>query len=332
MNDPVLPSGKLPAALLSRLLAPFNRDADELLLPPSVGEDAGVIGVGGGALVVATDPITLTGREIGGHAVLINANDVAVLGVRPRWFLAVFLLPVGTTESEVSGMFESMREALEKLDVVLVGGHTEVTPAVVQPVVTGQMLGFQEEGLFLKTGGVVVGDAIVQIGPAPIEGAAVLAHELTDKLIGVPADTLRMARDAMHDPGISVVDPALRAAELGATAMHDPTEGGLSAGLHEMAEASRVALQIDDDAVLWFAPGVALCEALHADPWGMLASGTVISAFPEEMVESALAALRADGYEAAIIARAMPGFGVSLVNGVLLPRYEQDEISRILAF
>lgn len=332
MNDPVLPSGKLPAALLSRLLAPFNRDADELLLPPSVGEDAGVIGIGGGALVVATDPITLTGREIGGHAVLINANDVAVLGVRPRWFLAVFLLPVGTIESEVTGMFESMREALEKLDIVLVGGHTEVTPAVVQPIVTGQMLGFQEKGHFLKTGGVEVGDAIVQIGPAPIEGAAVLAHELADKLTGVPAEMLRMARDGMHDPGISVVDPALRAAALGATAMHDPTEGGLSAGLHEMAEASKVALQVDDDTVLWFAPGVALCEALQADPWGMLASGTVISAFPAGMVESALAALRADGYEAAKIARAVPGFGVSLANGEPLPRYEQDEISRILAF
>lgn len=331
MNDPVLPSGKLPAALLSRLLASFNRDADELLLPPSVGEDAGVIGIGGGALVVATDPITLTGREIGGHAVLINANDVAVLGVRPRWFLAVFLLPVGTTESEVSGMFASMREALEKLDVVLVGGHTEVTPAVVQPVVTGQMLGFQEEGLFLKTGGVAVGDAIVQIGSAPIEGAAVLAQELADKLISVPADTLRLARDAIRDPGISVVDPALRAAALGATAMHDPTEGGLSAGLHEMAEASRVALQIDDDAVLWFAPGVALCEALQADPWGMLASGTALTAFPVGVADSALATLCADGYEAAIIARAVPGFGVSFANGEPLPRYEQDEISRILA-
>lgn len=331
MNDPVLPSGKLPAALLSRLLAPFNRDADELLLPPSVGEDAGVIGIGDGALVVATDPITLTGREIGGHSVLINANDVAVLGVRPRWFLAVFLLPVGTTESEVTGMFESMREALEKLDIVLLGGHTEVTPAVVQPVVTGQMLGFQEDGLFLKTGGAEVGDAIVQIGLAPIEGAAVLAHELADKLIGVPADTLRLARDAMHDPGISVVDPALRAAALGATAMHDPTEGGLSAGLHEMAEASQVALQMDDDAVLWFAPGVAICEALQADPWGMLASGTVISAFPARVVDSALAALRAEGYKAAIIACAVPGFGVSFANGEPLPRYEQDEISRILA-
>lgn len=331
MNDPVLPSGKLPAALLSRLLAPFNRNADDLLLPPSVGEDAGVIGIRGGALVVATDPITLTGQEIGGHAVLINANDVAVLGVRPRWFLAVFLLPVGTTESDVSGMFESMREALEILDIALVGGHTEVTPAVVQPVVTGQMLGFQEDGAFIRTGGVQTGDAILQIGLAPVEGAAVLALELEDRLSGVAPELLKQAKNAIRDPGISVVAPALRAAALGATAMHDPTEGGLSAGFHEMAEASQVALQVDGDAVLWFAPGVALCHALHADPWGILASGTVLTAFPADVADAALTALCADGYEAAIIARAVPGFGVSLANGEPLPRYEQDEMSRILA-
>ena len=78
MTETVLEPGKLPAALLRRLLAPFKKDTPELLLPPSVGEDAGVIGIGGGALVTATDPITMTGNEVGGHAVLINANDVAV--------------------------------------------------------------------------------------------------------------------------------------------------------------------------------------------------------------------------------------------------------------
>jgi hydrogenase expression/formation protein HypE len=330
MNDHVLPSGKLPAALLRRLLAPFRHDSAELLLPPSVGEDAGVIGIGGGALVAATDPITLTGREIGGQAVLINANDVAVLGVRPRWFLAVFLLPLGTTESEIAGMFESMREALEAFDIVLVGGHTEVTPAVVQPVVTGQMLGFQEDGKFIRTGGIELGDAVLQVGPAPVEGAAVLAHELEERLDAVAPEVLAQAKAAIRDPGISVVAPALRAAERGATAMHDPTEGGLSAGLHEMAEASGLALRVDRDAALWFAPGLALCEAVGADPWGMLASGTLLAGFPKLRAQTAVNALTTEGYTVAVIAHAEAGTGVFFGDGSGLPRYEQDELSRIL--
>jgi hydrogenase maturation factor len=52
-------------------------------------------------LVAATDPITLTTQEIGRFSVSVNANDVAVMGVRPRWFLAVILLPLGTTEARV---------------------------------------------------------------------------------------------------------------------------------------------------------------------------------------------------------------------------------------
>ena len=73
----------------------------ELRLAPGVGEDACAIAVDAGVLVAATDPITMTGEGVGAHAVWINANDVAATGVRPRWFLATVLLPIGTTEGEV---------------------------------------------------------------------------------------------------------------------------------------------------------------------------------------------------------------------------------------
>jgi hydrogenase expression/formation protein HypE len=331
MTGSPLPFGKLPSALLRRLLEPYHRRSDELLLPPTVGEDAGVIAVGGGALVAATDPITLTGKEIGGHAVAINANDVAVTGVRPRWFLAVFLLPEGTTAADVTDIFDSMRDALDRLDILLVGGHSEITAAVNQPVVIGEMLGYADDGRFLRTGGVRAGDTVLQIGPAPIEGATVLASEAGSRLGEVSPEILARARDAIRDPGISVVAPALRAAALGATAMHDPTEGGLSTGLYEMAEASRLALRVDTAAVLWFEPGVVLCDAVGANPWGMLASGTLLAAFPEDQVKAARNALMAEGYASAIIAKAEAGAGIATCDGAPISRYDQDELSRVLS-
>ncbi|MDP6707712.1 MAG: AIR synthase related protein [Alphaproteobacteria bacterium] len=330
MSEPPLPAGKLSAALLRGLLDAHRRDAADVLLPPAVGEDAGVIAIKGGALVAATDPITLTGQEIGGHAVVINANDVAVMGVRPQWFLAVLLLPLGTTEAEVTALFEDMGQALDRLDVALVGGHTEITSAVTQPVVVGQMLGYREDGAFLRTGSVAAGDVVLQVGPAPIEGAAVLANEAGDRLAGIAPEVLAAAQAAIDDPGISVVEPALRATTLGATALHDPTEGGLSAGLYEMAEASGLALLVDRGAALWFAPGEAICAALEADPWGVLASGTLLAAFPENAVSAAREALEAAGYATASIARAEAGSGIRTRDGGPLPRYEQDELSRIL--
>ncbi len=140
-----------------------------------MGEDACALTVERGALVAATDPITFTGVDIGRLAVVVNANDVAVMGVRPRWFLAAILLPCGTTEDDVRTLFAGMRGALAELGIALVGGHTEVTPVVSQPLVVGQMLGLAENDRFVATGGARPGDIVVQVGLAPIEGAAVLA-------------------------------------------------------------------------------------------------------------------------------------------------------------
>ena len=93
--------GKLPATLLAELLAGLPVPPAEVLLGPRIGEDACAIEVPGGVLVAATDPITFTAQEIGRFSVIVNANDVAVMGVRPRWFLAVILLPSGTTQAMV---------------------------------------------------------------------------------------------------------------------------------------------------------------------------------------------------------------------------------------
>jgi hydrogenase maturation factor len=296
---------------------------------PRVGEDACALDIESGTLIAATDPITLVGSGAGAHAVWINANDVAVMGARPRWFLANVLLPVGTTEQQVRATFAGMHEALAELSVALVGGHTEITAAVTQPVVVGQMLGWCERGAYVATGGLSVGDVVLQVGPTPIEGAAVLALELDAP--DVPADILDRASAALVDPGISVVEPALLAARLGATALHDPTEGGLATALHEMAEAGEVALvDVDPDAVLWFEPGVALCRAAGADPWGTLASGALLAAFGGGNVAEAERELSAAGYSVARIAGVEAGAGARLRDGTPLPRFDRDELSRVL--
>src|SRR5262249_34990755 len=148
---------------------------------------------------------------------------------------ATVLLPPGSTVSELDALFAGMRDECTRLGIVLVGGHTEVTDAVRAPVVGGTMLGVPHAGRIVRSGGARPGDAVVQIGPVPVEGAVVLASA---DVAGVDAAVFAAARNALTEPGISVVDAALAATELGATAMHDPTEGGLAAGLCELAVAS----------------------------------------------------------------------------------------------
>jgi hydrogenase maturation factor len=296
-----------------------------------VGEDACAIDVAGGTLVVATDPVTLTGAGVGRHSVLVNANDIAVMGVRPRWFLAAVLLPEGSSEDEVRELFASLRAGADEAGVALVGGHSEVTHAVRQPVVVGQMLGIAEDGRVVPTGGARPGDAIVQAGPAPVEAAAVLAAEAPERLSELDVATLARARAALREPGISVVEPALAAAALGATALHDPTEGGLATGLAELAEASGVRIVVDAELVLWFEPGRAVCRALGGDPWGALASGALLAAFPAERAAGACEALARAGTPARVIGSAEEGSGVWLRDGSALPAFTRDEVARALA-
>jgi hydrogenase expression/formation protein HypE len=323
-----LPTGKLSTALLTGVLASLPAHDPAVRLGPSLGEDAAAIDVAEGTLVAATDPITLTSDEAGRYAVLVNANDVAVTGVAPRWFLVTLLFPTGTTEADVRALFATLVDALDEVGASLVGGHSEVTPAVRDTVVVGQMLGLAPRGGIVTTGGANPGDVLVQVGPAPVEGAAVLAAQV-DGLQGVARAERDAAGAALDDPGISVVEAALLAGELGATAMHDPTEGGLAAGLHELAHASQVALHLDAASIAWFAPGLAVCAALDCDPWATLASGCLLATFPGDRGDPAVERLLAAGHPAAVVGRVGEGRGVT-VDGRELPWPERDELARRL--
>jgi len=159
----------------------------------------------------------------------------------------------------------------------------------------------------------------------------VLATERTSELQGLGTPALAAAVNALSDPGVSVVEAALAAAALGATALHDPTEGGLAAGLHEVAQAAGVALRVNAGAILWFAPGLAVCTALGADPWATLASGAVLAAFPPDAVVGAIEELRRRGHLAVAIAEARPGAGVRDTTGRAIPCPARDEVARVLS-
>src|SRR5437899_8360040 len=123
---PRLPLGKLPGDLFRSIFDKHPVRDPRVVVGPRVGEDAAVIDAGDRYLVATTDPITFATDEIGWYALQVNANDIAVRGARPRWFLATLLLPSETTtEASVASLFAELHAACDELDVALVGGHTE---------------------------------------------------------------------------------------------------------------------------------------------------------------------------------------------------------------
>jgi hydrogenase maturation factor len=206
-----------------------------------------------------------------------------------------------------------------------------VTPAVNRPVVIGQMLGLTQPDTLVTSAGFSAGSVVLQVRPAPIEGAAVLVREAAERLDGVSPALLEAARRALQAPGVSVVDVALLAVQVGVEALHDPTEGGLAGGLHELASAAGVRIVVDREAVLWFEPGLAVCRALGADPWATLASGTLLAVFPPDGAERALAAFAEQGHQAAAIGAVEAGNGVQDTEGRAIPWPERDDVARMLA-
>ena len=306
-EERILATGKLPHALLKAFLRSYGGTNEHVLVGPSLGEDAAAIAPGKDVVVAGMDPITFATDEIGWYVVHVNANDVAVMGAAPRWFLVTFLLPEGqTTVTDVDRLFRQVADACNEVGASLIGGHTEITYDLSRPLAVGVMMGEVDRGTLVRTGGAQVGDALILARGVPIEGAAIIARERGQELIarGVPEDVVQRAAAFLHDPGISVVKAALVAvATVPVHAMHDPTEGGLLTGVWELAEASGVGVWLDVDAVPVLPEGRLLCNVLGLDPLGTIASGALLVACAPEDAQALIEALEEEGIPASVIGR-----------------------------
>jgi hydrogenase maturation factor len=290
-------------------------------------------------LVAKTDPITFATDEIGWYAVHVNANDIVTTGAVPLWFLATVLLPEkGSDEASVEEILRQMHAACSELGVSLVGGHTEITHGLDRPMVIGQMLGEVEKERLVTSGGAREGDAIVLTKGIAIEGTALIAREkeadLRDR--GYGDDIVARGQAYLYDPGISVYREArLARAKFDIHAMHDPTEGGLAMGLHELAEAAGVGLLVDAQRIEILPECRTLCEEFGLDPLGTIASGSLLITLPAEEADLLIEALVAENIPASFIGRVQSReMGTMLMNRgevTALPTFPRDEITKLFA-
>lgn len=328
-------AGKLPASELSRLLGRYVSRDPRVLVPPGIGRDATVISFSDQYLVAKTDPITFATDEIGWYMVHINANDIAAMGGIPRWFLATLLLPEGKTgPKEVEAIFKQTARACRELGVSLCGGHTEITLGIDRPIAIGQMLGEVEKGRWVSPDKVKVGDAIILTKGIAIEGTSLIARELKPLPPSIRKDQIRRCRGFLKNPGISVVKEARMACKVAEIhAMHDPTEGGLATGLHELASAASLGLMVEMEKISIFPETHLLCRELDLNPLGLIASGALLIAASPKDSEKILAAIRSLGISASVIGmfwEKEKGVKIKEKKRIKdLPVFARDEIARL---
>ncbi len=337
MSDQILPVGKLPGELLAKLLAKRVSNDPAVIVGPALGVDAAAISIGGEILIVKTDPITFAVDRAPYYLVNINANDIACMGGTPKWLLVTALLPAGsTTEATVAQLFDELLAACTEREIELIGGHTEITAGLDRPILVGQMLGIAAPDRLLKPGRAKPADRLLVTRPIAVEGTAMLALELADRLSReLGAEFVGRAAALLDNPGISVVVDASILLDTGwVTALHDPTEGGLATGIRELAAASRTGAFVAESAIPVHAETRAIATLLGLDPLGMLASGTLLAAIDPAGMADVEQACVSNGIPFAWIGKlssAEKGCRIRTAGGERdLQVFDTDEASRAL--
>ena len=318
-----LPPGKVPwdvvADLVSGDLPP------EVKLGPAAGEDAALIEIGSELWAVASDPVSFTAADAGRLAVIVNANDVAVRGARPMFFLAVGLIaPQEATEDRVKELLNQVRETCHEIGCSLVGGHTEVTPGLPHSIVVGTMLG-RVEGRPLTTGGLQEGDLVGMTRSAGLEGTSILLAEHGESLRNVHGtDAFAGLQELLSGDWLLVAPEALRVAACGGVkALHDVTEGGVGEALHEMAVASGLAIDVQRQAIPVLTETATICADLGIDPLGLIGSGSLLVGSNEAGLQEVEAAFSKEDVPFSWIGRAVATQGAPRSS---VPRFPRDEL------
>ncbi len=293
--------GKLSADLIRHLFFPVF---DNPVLA-QMG-DAAVVTLGGAGhleMAISTDSYTVTplffpGGDIGKLAVHGTLNDVAMVGAKPLFLSAAFILEEGLPLETLGRIAGSMASACQAAGVTIVTGDTKVVDKGhgdgVFVNTTG--IGLVPPGVVIRADRAQPGDLVLVSGEIGTHGIAVLSvREGLEFDTVVKSDTA--ALHGMVDEMLSVT------ADL--HCLRDPTRGGAAAALNEIAGASNVGIEIDEAAVPVQPAVRAACEMLGLDPFYIANEGKLIAILPAEHAEQVLARMRAHplGQQATVIGR-----------------------------
>lgn len=288
--------GRAMAELIRSL---FRKHLDNSHL--AAGNDGAVLELPPGRVVVSTDghvisPLFFPGGDIGCLAVHGTINDVAMMGAKPLYLTAAFIIEEGFALADLERVVVSMAAAARQANVAIVTGDTKVVEKG-----KGDGLFITTTGLGVVTGEIALGgdrarpgDRIIVSGTIGDHGVAILS-----KRQNLEFETeIRSDTAALHG-----LVAAMLSAVPGVRVLRDPTRGGLATTLNEIAHQSRVGMVIEEHAIPIKPDVAAACELLGLDPLYVANEGKLIAICPPADAERLVAVMRAHakGPDAAVI-------------------------------
>jgi hydrogenase expression/formation protein HypE len=321
--------GKLSQELLQKIVLPQFRN--ELLEPL---HDGAIFWLNGARLAFSTDsfvvsPIFFPGGDIGKLAVHGTVNDLSMCGARPLYLSAGFILEEGTPMEDFWKIVSSMSKAASEVGVTLVTGDTKVVDRgkADKVFVNTSGIGIIPDGVNIHPGRARVGDKIIVSGEIAVHGMAIMSVRE-----GLEFET-QIASDTAPLSGLVA---AILATERDVHVLRDPTRGGITSALTEIAQTARVGIKLDEAQIPISEEVKGACEILGLDPLYVANEGKLLAIVAATAVEAVLTAIRAHplGSNAAVIGEVIedhPGFVtmktrvggnrvVDMLSGEQLPR------------
>ena len=269
--------GKISESVLKRsVLKKIKTHREEVVSGAGVGTDCAVLSLQEGCeTVLAAAPVSAPIGDLGVYAITAAFNNIAAAGAEPVGVLLVILLPEGTEESGLQEIMEQAESVCGACGAEIIGGHTEVTSVVQQPVMTVTAVGERRAAQPDRMPGIKAGQDVVISKWIGLEGTIRLAKERREELCTrYPARMIEEA--AALDRYLSVIPEAATAVKSGVCGMHDVSRGGIFGALWELAQRAGVGLEIDLKKIPVKQETIEICEFYGLNPYELLSGGCLI--------------------------------------------------------
>lgn len=298
-KEVVLPhgsGGKLSQRLIQKMILPQFQN--ELLQPL---HDGAIFSINGTRLAFSTDsfvvsPLFFPGGDIGELAVNGTVNDLAMCGAKPLYLSSAFIIEEGLSMEDLWRVIQSMRRAADRAGVALVTGDTKVVDRGKgdKLFINTSGVGLVTEGVNIQPGRATVGDKVIVSGQIAVHGIAIMSVRE-----GLEFET-QIASDTAPLNGLV---ETIFAASRDVHVLRDPTRGGVTSALSEIAEAAQVGIRLDEASIPISEEVKGACEILGLDPLYVANEGKLLAIVPAYCADKILAAMHAHplGKDAAII-------------------------------
>lgn len=294
--------GKISEAALSRaVLKQLKSSRSEVLFGGAVGEDCSAVRLKEGECsVFSVNPVIGTGKVMGVLAVCSAVNNLVASGAEPVGVMVTLILPENFKESRLKELTEEIDSVCEEINIQVMGGHTEVSAAVREPVFSVTAVGKAEEGKLLHASSAGEDQDVVMSKWIGMEGSVAIVSakekELLDRFPRTMIENLKALKK-----GCCAAKEAALAVKSGVSAMHDVSSGGIYGALYELSEAAGIGLEIDLRAIPIRQETVEICEYLGLNPYYLKSGGSMLMVchHGQELVK----VLEKEGIHAAVIGR-----------------------------